>query len=186
VLSRVSKNIGIVVSPPISRVALQHINFVKLTDNRILVILVSRSGIVQNASSLQRGSIANRAGPGGALHSGELQRSHLVRDQKPDSANDSEEQALLRQVHAACDHPEHANFHREDHELDAEIYLDGASNLIKAPEFSDINKMKLLFETIEQKSRLAALISRCIEGDTQEVRIGDRRRKCPAELKTVL
>ena len=48
VLSRVSKNVGIVISPPISRVALQHIQFIKLTDNRILVILVSRSGIVQN------------------------------------------------------------------------------------------------------------------------------------------
>jgi heat-inducible transcriptional repressor len=58
----------------------------------------------------------------------------------------------------------------ENH-LDADVYLDGASNLIKAPEFSDINKMKLLIETIEEKSRLAALISRCIDGDMQEVRI---------------
>jgi len=56
-------------------------------------------------------------------------------------------------------------------ELEAEVYLDGASNLIKTPEFSDINRMKLVFETIEQKNRLAALISSCIEGDTQEVRI---------------
>jgi len=31
--------------------------------------------------------------------------------------------------------------------------------------------MKLLLEAIEQKSRLAALISRCIEDDAQEVRI---------------
>src|SRR5512135_109649 len=43
VLSRVSKNVGIVVSPPIGRVALKHLQFVKLADNRILVILVSRA-----------------------------------------------------------------------------------------------------------------------------------------------
>src|SRR5881409_344833 len=36
ILSKVSNNLGIVVSPPISRVALQHIQFVKLTDRRIL------------------------------------------------------------------------------------------------------------------------------------------------------
>ena len=48
ILSRVSKNVGIVVSPPISRVVLKHIHFTKLTDKRILIILVSRSGIVQN------------------------------------------------------------------------------------------------------------------------------------------
>src|SRR5512139_3286182 len=47
-LSRVSKNVGIVVSPPLGSVALKHVQFVKLTDSRILVILVSRSGIVQN------------------------------------------------------------------------------------------------------------------------------------------
>jgi heat-inducible transcriptional repressor len=47
-LSRISKNVGIVVSPPISRVALKHVHFIKLADNRILVIVVSRSGIVQN------------------------------------------------------------------------------------------------------------------------------------------
>ena len=62
-------------------------------------------------------------------------------------------------------------FAESDSGLDAEVYLDGASNLIKTPEFSDINRMKILFETIEQKNRLAALISRCIESDTQEVRI---------------
>jgi heat-inducible transcriptional repressor len=62
-------------------------------------------------------------------------------------------------------------FSANDNEMDSGVYLDGASNLIKTPEFSDINRMKLLFETIEQKSRLAALISRCIERDTQEVRI---------------
>ena len=62
-------------------------------------------------------------------------------------------------------------FSGTESESDSDVYLDGASNLIKTPEFSDINRMKLLFKTIEQKSRLAALIAHCIEGDTQEVRI---------------
>ncbi|MDR0311061.1 MAG: hypothetical protein LBJ21_05700, partial [Acidobacteriota bacterium] len=51
------------------------------------------------------------------------------------------------------------------------IYLDGASNLIKTPEFSDVNKMKLLFEMIEQKNRLATLLSRCIDEEPGDVRI---------------
>src|SRR5262245_17472236 len=48
VLSLVSNGLGIVVSPPISRVALQYIQFVRLADDKILVVLVSRSGLVQN------------------------------------------------------------------------------------------------------------------------------------------
>ena len=47
-LSRVSNNVGIVVSPPISRISLQHIQFIKLAENRLLVVIVSHGGIVQN------------------------------------------------------------------------------------------------------------------------------------------
>jgi len=54
---------------------------------------------------------------------------------------------------------------------ESEIYVEGASNLIKRPEFSDINRMRVFFDTLEHKNRLASLISKCIEGDTQEVRI---------------
>ena len=40
VLSHISRNLGIVVSPPISQVALQHLHFIKLSENRILVRII--------------------------------------------------------------------------------------------------------------------------------------------------
>ncbi len=173
ILSRVSQNIGIVVSPPISHVALQHIQFIKLAESRILAILVSRSGIVQNR----------------IIHYGNEEISQLELDQaaryiiehfKDQTLIEIRAQILklIQQDQALYDKFMQRvimlstnTFSDNASEIEAEIYLDGASNLIKTPEFSDINKMRLLFETIEQKSRLAALISRCIEGDTQEVQI---------------
>ena len=173
ILSRVSRNVGIVISPPISRVALQHIQFIKLSDNRILVILVSHSGIVQNR----------------IIHYGNEEVSQLELDQaaryivehfKDRTLLEIKVQILkmIQQEQALYDKfmqrvimlSTHAFSDTAD-EMEADVYLDGASNLIKTPEFSDINKMKLLFEAIEQKSRLAGLISRCIEADMQEVRI---------------
>ena len=172
VLSRASKNVGIVVSPPISSVALKHVQFVKLADNRILTILVSRSGIVQNrvihyekeVSQLELDQAARYI----VEHFKELTlfeiRGRILKMiQQEQALYDKFMQRIIALGTQA--------FSDNDNGLDAEVYLDGASNLIKTPEFSDINKMKLLFETIEQKSRLASLISRCIEGDTQEVRI---------------
>ena len=172
VLSRVSKNVGIVVSPPISRVSLKHIHFIRLTDNRILVILVSRSGIVQNRiihyseniSQLELDQAARYIVDNfkdRTLH--EIRSQILSMIQKEQALYDKFMQQVITLSAQA--------FSDTEGQLDSEVYLDGASNLIKTPEFSDINRMKLLFETIEQKSRLAALISRCIEGDTQEVRI---------------
>lgn len=172
VLSRVSKNVGIVVSPPISRIALKHVQFVKLTDNRILVILVSRSGIVQNRVILYGEEIAQVELDQAARYIVEHFRDQTlfeIRDQILKMIQ--QERALYDRFMQKIITLSTQAFTGDEMDFDAEVYLDGASNLIKTPEFSDINRMKLLFETIEQKNRLAALISRCIEGDTQEVRI---------------
>jgi len=172
VLSRVSNNVGIVLSPPISGVSLEHIHFTKLTDSRILVILVSRSGIVQNRVIHYHEDIT-QAELDHAAH-------YIVDNFKNRTLLEIRLQILkmLRKEQALYDKFMQQiitlgaqSFSAAVGEVEAQIYLDGASNLIKTPEFTDINKMKLLFETIEEKNRLAALISRCIEGDTQEVQI---------------
>jgi heat-inducible transcriptional repressor len=172
VLSRISKNVGIVVSPPISSVALKHLHFVKLMDNRILVILVSRSGIVQNRIIHSIEEISQTELDQAARYIAEhfkdrtlleIRNQILKMVQKDQALYDTFIQRVITLSTQVFSEP--------DSEIGSGVYLDGASNLIKTPEFSDINRMKLLFETIEQKNRLAALIARCIEGDTQEVRI---------------
>src|SRR5947209_16751475 len=47
-LSELSENVGIVVSPPVSDSRLEHIEFMQLTDGRILVVLVFAPNVVQN------------------------------------------------------------------------------------------------------------------------------------------
>src|SRR5215510_1658243 len=47
VLSTISKNVGIVVAPPMAATVLKHIEFLDLTDGKILVIFVSTSGLLQ-------------------------------------------------------------------------------------------------------------------------------------------
>lgn len=172
VLSRVSQNVGIVVSPPISRVALEHIHFTKLADNRILVILVSRSGIVQNRIIHYEEEIFQNELDQAARYIVEHFKDRTLNEIRAKILNMiQQERALYDKFTQQIITLSAKAFSGQSDVLDTEVYLDGASNLIKTPEFSDINKMKLLFETIEQKSRLAALLSRCIEGDTQEVRI---------------
>jgi heat-inducible transcriptional repressor len=172
VLSRVSNNVGIVISPPISRVALKHIHFIKLTDNRILVILVSRSGIVQNRIIHYVDEISQAELDQAARYVVDNFKDRTLFEIKNQILQMvKNEQALYDKFMQRVITLSTNAFSEADSDLEAEVYLDGASNLIKTPEFSDINRMKLVFETIEQKNRLAALISRCIEGDTQEVRI---------------
>jgi len=172
VLSRVSSNLGIVISPPISRVALRHIQFLRLSENRVLVILISRSGIVQNR----------------VIHSDEV-FSQTELDQAANYLTDHfkdrtlveikllilqmirEERAVYDKFMQRVIALSTQTFSAAPEDSISEIYLDGTANLIRTPEFSDINRLRTLLETIEQKNRLAFLLSQCIKNDTEEVRI---------------
>lgn len=172
VLSHVSRNLGIVVSPLISQVALQHIQFIKLSENRILAVLVSRAGIVQNRvihpSEEFNQTDLDQAGRYISEH---FKDRTLAEIKSLLSKMIGEERALYDQFVRRVIMLSTQTFSEAIQEVESEVYLDGASNLIKNPEFSDISRMRVLFETIGHKSRLASLISECIKGDTQEVRI---------------
>ena len=172
ILSLVSNNLGIVVSPPISRVALKHIQFVKLTENRVLVVLISKAGIVQNRVIYLEEDYSQTELDQAARYIMEHFKNRTLLEIK------SQLLQMVRQERALYDKfmqrvivLSTQTFSGPPEARESEIYVEGASNLIKRPEFSDINRMRVFFDTLEHKNRLASLISKCIEGDTQEVRI---------------
>jgi heat-inducible transcriptional repressor len=42
------------------------------------------------------------------------------------------------------------------------VYVDGASNILTKPEFVDVERMRELFRTFEEKSRLVKILSECV------------------------
>src|SRR5205807_2929009 len=46
------------------------------------------------------------------------------------------------------------------------VYVDGASNILTKPDFADIEKMRELFRTFEEKSRLIKILNECISRDS--------------------
>jgi heat-inducible transcriptional repressor len=172
VLSQVSNSLGIVMSPPISRVALEHIQFLRLSEGRILVVLISRAGTVQNRVVRPDETFSQAELDQAANYISEHFKGRTLQEIRPRIIQ------TLQEERARCDQLTHRVLQLSTHAFaataddpPADVYLDGAANLIKRPEFSDVNRMRALFETMEQRSKLAALLSRCIEGDSQEVRI---------------
>jgi heat-inducible transcriptional repressor len=158
VLSLVSQNLGIVVSPPISQVALQHIQFIKLSENRLLVVLVSRSGIVQNRVIHPTEEYSQTELDQAARYIIEHFKERTLTEIKSLlSKMIGEERALYDQFVRRVIILSNQAFSEATEEGNSEI--------------SDITRMRVLFETIEHRSRLASLISECIRGDAQEVRI---------------
>ncbi len=161
-LSEMSENVGIVVSPPVADSRLEHVEFLQLSDGRILVVLVFASNLVQNKiiridepltqDDLERAARYLNAEFGGK--SLQSIRSELL-------ALMGEEKALYdRLLRNAVLLFERGVEGGEDET--AEVYIDGASNILAKPDFADVERLKELFRTFEAKSRLVKILNECI------------------------
>jgi heat-inducible transcriptional repressor len=162
VLSELSENVGIVVSPPVADSRLEHIEFLPLADGRILVVLVLASNVVQNKiiriddpltpEELERAArYINAEFSGKTLQTIRAEVLALMGEEK------ALYDRLLRNAVLL--------FERSVEGGDAEtgdVYVDGASNILAKPDFSDFERLRELFRTFEAKSRLVKILNECI------------------------
>ena len=165
-LSALSNNIGIVVSPSLEHDQLQHIEFVNLSDKRVLVVLVSAPNIVHNKlirlnepftqDELDRTArYLNVEFGGKSLSTIRVEILNLMHEEK------ALFDGLLQTAMILCSQS-------IDGETDSrgEIYVDGTSNILTKSDFSDdLEQLRKLLKTIEEKSRLVEILSECITLD---------------------
>ncbi|HKR02864.1 MAG TPA: heat-inducible transcriptional repressor HrcA [Pyrinomonadaceae bacterium] len=164
-LSTLSENVGIVVSPSLADNRLQHIEFLQLADNRILVVLVSAPNIVHNKiiridEALTQDELEQTARylniefGGKSLFAIRAEIVEMMREEK--ALYDK----LLRNAILLCDRSLEG-----DEATTAEVYVDGASNMLTKPDFADTARMRELFRTFEEKSRLVKILNECVSRD---------------------
>ena len=177
VLSTLSNNVGFVLAPPISRAAMKHIKFVRIAKKRILVVLVTASGLVQHRLIQPDQDFSqrelNQAGrylvahfEGMTLLEIRLELLRLMLEEK------SLYDRMLKNVVLLGA----ASFVKCEGEEDeeSEVYLGSTASMMRKPELADINKMTVLFETFEEKSRLVKIVTECLKANSSgpTVRIG--------------
>ena len=172
-LSEFTSMAGVVSVPRAPRVSLRQIEFLPLSDKRILVILVVNDTEVQNRilhterdytadELLHAQNFINQHYAGSDLHT---VRERLLKDL--DETRDSMDQAMrdiIAVAHAAMDKAEH---------LDDEYVLAGETNLMDFAELSDIEKLRKLFEAFSHKRLILDLLDRSINADGVRVFIGE-------------
>ena len=164
-LSALSQNVGIVVSPSLAKDRLQHIEFVNLSDKRILVVLVSAPNIVHNKiirlnegfsnEQLDRTSnYLNAKFSGRSL--AEIRTEILKLMHEETSLFDK----LLQTAMILC-----SQSIEGDEDNRGEVYVGGTSNILTKPDFADLERLRELIRTIEEKTRLIQILTECIERD---------------------
>ncbi|CAN5119015.1 heat-inducible transcriptional repressor HrcA [soil metagenome] len=164
-LSALSNNVGIVVSPSLAKDRLQHIEFVNLSDKRILVILVSAPNIIHNKIIRLKETFSNEelertARYLNAEFSGkslaEIRTAILKLMHEETSLFDK----LLQTAMIICSQ----SIESEQDNL-GDIYVDGTSNILAKRDFADMERLRRLIRTIEEKSRLVQILTECISRD---------------------
>jgi heat-inducible transcriptional repressor len=172
-LSEFTRMAGVVTVPRAPRVTLRQIEFLPLSEKRVLVILVVNDTEVQNrilhtdrdytASELQQAqNYINQHYAGTDLHT---VRDKLVADL--DQMRDSVNQAMRDIITVAQTAMDKAG------QTDEEYVLAGETNLMEFAELSDVEKLRRLFDAFSHKSLILDLLDRSINADGVRVFIGE-------------
>jgi len=168
-LSFLSKYLGIVISPRITELRMKHMDFISLGPHRILVVFISETGMVfdriieaKEPYTEQELSMMHQFVNENYGHLNIVQ----IREKLLDLV--SEERMLYKNL------SESINLLSEEisrSQIES-LYLQGHSNILKHPEFTDIQKIKTLFNALEEKIKLIRLLDKCIDYEGVRVTIG--------------
>ena len=168
VLTQVTQNIGIAAAIPASSQTLEQVELLKLADRRVLMILVTRDRMVRDrvvvlAEEVPQDELNSIRNYLNANFSGwtlaEARQELLRRLEQESAAYD----AILRRLHVLC------GMGLLDVDWAPEIFMEGASNLVGLDLHLTREKMRELFQTLEQKKRMLHLLDRFLAQPVGEV-----------------
>lgn len=168
-LSSLSHYTGIVVAPRFTANVFCHIEFIKLSGNRLLAILVSRNGNVQNkiieaADELRPGDLVRMSNYINHLLEGltiAQVKEKIIKEMQSDKVR--YDSLLTRAL----------EFSRQTlPETDSEVFIEGQVNILEQPEFTDVTRMREIFRAFEEKGQLLSLLDRCMEAQGVNIYIG--------------
>jgi heat-inducible transcriptional repressor len=172
-LSTTSSYVGVVMAPRLASNVFHQIEFVKLGSRRVLAILVSQSGSVQNRllqteEEIHQEDLVRMANYLNDLLQGltlAQVREQLLREMQSEKVREDtlKGRALsLSEQTISTDPPE--------------LFIEGQANILDQPEFADASKMREMFRAFEKKSVLLDLLDRSMQADGVQIFIGSESR----------
>lgn len=170
-LTQLSNQIGIVVTPPVGETVLKEINFIKLSGRRALCVMVSVGGLVENRVIE-------------TLH--EISREELVRISN--YLTESYSGLTLRQIRdkllglmaqerAELDEMLVDAVDLAQQALGADdgpgLLVEGTDVVLGQPELSDVPRVRRLIQTFTDKADLVRMLNQLIGGEGVRVIIGE-------------
>jgi heat-inducible transcriptional repressor len=164
-LSRLSHHVGVVLAPELRRIVVEHLEFVRLDARRVVAVLVDRTGVVHNRM-LEDTTDAGQdeLDRAGRWLTDTFGGRTLQQMREELQARVSEEKAALTLARKAVE--------PAPGESEGELFVEGMANLLDEPAFADLDRMRGILKTLEEKTRLVDLLGRVLDGEGVQVVIG--------------
>lgn len=169
-LSEVTQFAGVVFLPNTSSTKFRQIEFVSMSHRRVLVILVTEDGRVQNrvisvdreykpSELVEAANIFNQTYQGQPLS---MVKNDLLREMQRDSERINElMNSAIRMASGILA------------QNDDDVVVSGEENLFNVPEFNAIEQIRKIFETFKARHSLLNLLDQSIEANGVSIFIGD-------------
>ena len=168
-LSSLSHYMGVVVAPRFAANLFRHMEFIKLGGRKLLAILVSQNGTIQNKiiETDEEFTVADLTRMSNYLN--HLLHGLTIAEVKEkilgEMRNDKTRyDALLVQALQLSQ--------QTLTEVDTEVFIGGQANILEQPEFADVTRMKDIFRAFEEKGQLLGLLDRCMDAQGIHIYIG--------------
>jgi heat-inducible transcriptional repressor len=174
VLSKISNQLGVLLTPRFNKGKLVKLDLVSLSDDRLLVVLKIKSGLIKSIiveiektvpRNLLQATVELLNERLYGLSIGELQESLVERFKDVESDKKDIVKAIQSKAHQLVGHEPETDFH-----------FFGAKNVISHPEFGSQEKIKKLLELLDRKDILIRMLDEHAN-DGVSIIIGDENKE---------
>jgi heat-inducible transcriptional repressor len=169
VLALVSSGVGVAVTSGGARTALEHVHFQRLAEQRVLAVVVTRSGVVRDRVLRMPRNVDQSELDLAARYINDNFRGWKLEDvhrelERRIEQERSEYDRLMRSVAELYQSGALADKHDA-----SEVFVEGTANLVQNE--NDTERLRQLLKTLEEKTRIVELLSSYVDTRQEAVRV---------------
>ena len=173
VLSEFTHGVALVVALPLAKTVLEELRLVRLSDRRVLVVVLARTGAVRDKVVTTRESYRTDELDRMATYLNDNFRGWTLDALREElerrlAAERSRYRRFLETALALCQQGV------ESAPGAADLYVEGTPHLLEGSDVATPDELRALFEALEERERLARLLQDCLAspGSAPQIRIG--------------
>jgi heat-inducible transcriptional repressor len=169
-LSQATNYAGVALAPKLAQRTFKQIEFIGLRPGQVLAIFVSEEGLLHQTLFQTDRDISGDELDAMADHLNRRFRGRPLQEVQSQILRDMQE--VKERYDSLLSHALQLGGRAIDTPSEGDLYVEGATNILTQIDFTNVEEMRQLFRTFEDKYRLLRMLEHCLETPGVQVFIG--------------